>query len=295
MQDAGKIGIFPCMDIDAAYMTTFFLLALVIVFLFYRLLIRIRTEKRRRIYEAKHDDFDGLLSRYNPYYRSLSNAGRQRFLQRVLLFMEAKQFEYIDIEPDESMPLLISAAAVQLTYGLEHFRLDYFRTIHILRDKYRFGLYNMPFEGHVSEDGIYLSWNHFVREFTDYSDGQNVGLHEMAHALTYVNFTVQDGRDNTFHDRFTEFSATARPIFERMQSGETTLLDPYAATNYQEFWAVCIETFFERSTTLKRQLPELYYSLCTLLNQDPLTPNKILNINIMSPDSLGDDLAQTGS
>lgn len=295
MQDAGKIGIFPYVDIDATHMTEFFLLALAIVFLLYRLLIRIRTEKRRRIYEVKHDDFNGLLSRYNPYYRSLSNAGRQRFLQRVLLFMEVKQFKYIDIEPDESMPLLISAAAVQLTFGLEHFRLDYFRTIHILRDKYRFGPYNMPFEGHVSEDGIYLSWNHFVREFTDYSDGQNVGLHEMAHALTYVNFTVQDGRDNTFHDRFTEFSATARPIFERMQAGESTLLDPYAATNYQEFWAVCIETFFERSTSFKRQLPELYHSLCTLMNQDPLTPNKVLNINIISSNSLDGDLAPTGS
>ena len=147
----------------------------------------------------------------------------------------------------------------------------------------------------MSEDGIYLSWTHFIREYTDYSDGQNVGLHEMAHALTYVNFAVQDGRDNSFHDHFTEFSAVARPIFERMQAGESTLLDPYAATNYQEFWAVCIETFFERSTTFRRQLPELYFSLCSLLNQDPLTPNKILNFNAMSPGDINDGLARTGS
>jgi MtfA peptidase len=136
----------------------------------------------------------------------------------------------------------------------------------------------MPFEGHVSEDGIYLSWAHFLKEFTDYSDGQNVGLHEMAHALTYVNFSVQNGRDKAFHDYFSEFSVVARPIFERMQQGETNLLDPYAATNYQEFWAVCIETFFERSTSFRRQLPELYFSLCALLNQDPLTPDKVLQL-----------------
>jgi Mlc titration factor MtfA (ptsG expression regulator) len=60
-----------------------------------------------------------------------------------------------------------------------------------------------------------------------------------------------------------------------MQAGETTLLDPYAATNYQEFWAVCVETFFERSTAFRRHLPELYFSLCSLLNQDPLTPGKV--------------------
>lgn len=46
--------------------------------------------------------------------------------------------------------------------------------------------------------------------------------------------------------------------------------------NYQEFRAVCIETFFERSNAFRKQLPELYISLCSLLDQDPLTAEKIL-------------------
>ena len=229
-----------------------------------------------RLIDARYKDFDSLLSRNNPYYRSLTPEGRNRFLRRVLLFIEGKNFEYIDIRREEAMPLLVSAAAVQLTFGLDHFQLDYFKTIYIIKDKYRYGLYNQPFEGHVSADGIYLSWTHFVREFTDYSDGQNVGLHEMAHALTYVNFTVHEGQDNTFHQSFASFSEVARPIFQRMQAGETNLLNAYAASSYQEFWAVCIETFFERSTAFKAQIPELYGSLCTLLNQDPLTPDKLL-------------------
>ncbi len=159
-------------------------------------------------------------------------------MTRVQHFIEVKTFKYIDVEPDERMPLLIGAAAVQLV--------------------------------------MIQSWGHFVKEFINYSDGQNVGLHEMAHALTYVNFTVREGRDKTFHDHFTEFSAVARPIFDRMRAGEANLLDAYAATNYQEFWAVCIETFFERSNAFRKLLPELYISLCSLLDQDPLTAEKIL-------------------
>jgi MtfA peptidase len=235
-----------------------------------------RSRRLERMFRAKSGDYDALLSQYSPYYRSLSKAGKLRFLTRVLHFMAVKKFDYIDLEPEESMPVLVGAAAVQLTFGLNSYLLDYFKTIHILKNKYRYGVYSTPFEGHVSEDGIYLSWNDFVKEFTDYSDGQNVGLHEMAHALTYVNFTVDEGRDKVFHDSFATFSAIARPIFDRMQAGETTLLDAYAATNYQEFWAVCVETFFERPTSFRGQLPELYSSLCTLLNQDPLTPEKIL-------------------
>jgi MtfA peptidase len=261
---------------DAAHMMVFFLVVLAIAFLSRLIRHWFREKKLRQLFLDRHGDYDDLLSRYNPYYKSLTKAGKDRFLNRLLHFIEVKKFDYIDIEPEERMPLLVGAAAIQLTFGLEHYLLDHFATIRILRDKYRYGPYKMPFEGHVSEDGIYLSWAHFLREFTDYSDGQNVGLHEMAHALTYVNFSVQDGRDRAFHDYFSEFSTVARPIFERMQAGETNLLDAYAATNYQEFWAVCIETFFERSNSFRRQLPELYFSLCALLNQDPLTPAKIL-------------------
>ncbi|HXB94370.1 MAG TPA: zinc-dependent peptidase [Puia sp.] len=267
------------MTIDAFHMIGLLLAVGILIRLNIYLLAFRRRRRLHQLYENKHLDYDGLLSRYNPYYRSLSDTGRDRFLQRVLQFMEAKEFVYIDISAEETMPLLISATAVQLTFGLEHFLLDHFKTIHILKDRYRYGLYNQPFEGHVSADGIYFSWNHFFREYSDYGDGQNVGLHEMAHALTYVNFTVQEGRDNSFHDHFREFSAVARPIFNRMQAGETNLLDPYAGTNYQEFWAVCIETFFERSNSFKKQLPELYSALCILLNQDPLTADKLLTLD----------------
>ena len=264
------------MSSDALHIFLFLVLGAGAIGLMIRLQTWSKRQKLRRRLENRTGDYDALLSRFNPYFASLSKTGKDRFLQRVLHFIEIKTFDYIDIEPDESIPLLVAAAAVQLTFGLENYLLDYFGTIHILRDKYRYGVYETAFEGHVSEDGIYLSWSHFIKEFTDYSDGQNVGLHEMAHALTYVNFTVREGRDKTFHDHFIEFSVVARPIFERMQNGETNLLDAYAATNYQEFWAVCIETFFERTNAFKRQLPELYFSLCSLLNQDPLTADKIL-------------------
>jgi Mlc titration factor MtfA (ptsG expression regulator) len=264
------------MNLPIQYVFTTLVIVLVVAGASRRIMIGARQLRQRRLFETRSGDYDSLLNRCNPYYASLNKDGKERFLARVQHFIAIKTFKYIDIEPDESMPLLVGAAAVQLTYGLEHYLLDYFGTIHILKDRYRYGLYETPFEGHVSEDGIYLSWAHFLKEFTNYTDGQNVGLHEMAHALTYVNFTVREGRDKTFHDHFTAFSAVARPIFERMQSGETNLLDAYAATNYQEFWAVCIETFFERSNSFRRQLPELYDSLCSLLNQDPLTAEKIL-------------------
>jgi len=243
-----------------------------------RIMAGVQRRRADKKFQSRQDYYDQVLSRYNPYFKSLLPDGRQRFIRRVLNFIESKKFEYIDLEAEASIPVLVSAAAIQLTYGLEHYRLDYFKTIYIIKDRYTYGLSSTPYEGHVNEEGIYLSWAHFMREFSDYTDGQNVGLHEMAHALTYVNFTAHQGRDRNFHDTFVNFSAVARPVFERVQAGEINLLNPYAATNYQEFWAVCVEAFFERSSDFKSQLPELYSALCTLLNQDPLTTEKFLTI-----------------
>jgi len=66
-----------------------------------------------------------------------------------------------------------------------------------------------------------------LRGYEDYTDADNVGIHEMAHALAYVNFMAgaNSGRDKAFITRFYHFSAVARPIFEDMQKGQKNLLN----------------------------------------------------------------------
>jgi Mlc titration factor MtfA (ptsG expression regulator) len=173
------------------------------------------------------------------------------------------------------MPILVSAAAVQLTFGLDKFKLNYFDDIFILRDDYHYGFYSRPFMGHVDQTGIYLSWDNFMKGISGQTANCNVGLHEMAHALAYVNFITQTEEDKHFKKEFPNFSKVARPIFTAMQQeqGEgraKNLLGDYAATNYHEFWAVAVEVFFESSVPFRHELPELYEAMACVLNQDPL-------------------------
>jgi Mlc titration factor MtfA (ptsG expression regulator) len=118
-----------------------------------------------------------------------------------------------------------------------------------------------------------------MKDNNDYTDGENVGLDELAHALAYINFTVREVKDEWFYEKFKDFSKIGRPVFERMQAGERNLLNQYAAVNYNEFWAVCVETFFERPERLRQELPELYSAISELLNQDPMTQKKIISQN----------------
>lgn len=227
--------------------------------------------------DAKWLTYHKILSQKNPYYNKLPRQLQHRFLIRLVHFMNGKKFSFMEMQPSEDAMVLISAVAIQITFGLQEFEMYYFRNIYIMRTNYHFGLSTIPFEGHVSSTGIYLSWNNFEKSFADYSDGNNLGLHEMAHALAYVNFTAQEGRDNHFRKRFKEFSKTGRKVFNEMQAGKMNMLGSYAATNYHEFWAVCIENFFERPELLKKELPALYFELVMLLRQDPTSDNLLIS------------------
>jgi Mlc titration factor MtfA (ptsG expression regulator) len=236
----------------------------------------VNRQKAHRAFLDKQDVYNKILDRFNPYYHNLDKGLQGRFLRRTVIFMTAKKFKYVGMEGEEHMPLLVSAAAVQLTFGLDNYMMDHFHTIYILKSDYNYGLYSVPFQGHVNDEGIYLSWNNFLRAFENYNDGDNVGLHEMAHALSYTNFIANEGSDDGFKERFVEFSRTGRAVFQEVQDGRVTLLGNYAATNYEEFWAVCVENFFERPNSFRQQLPSLYNAMCKLLNQDMLATGLFL-------------------
>jgi Mlc titration factor MtfA (ptsG expression regulator) len=214
--------------------------------------------------------YHSVISPHIRYYNRLSHQDQHKFLFRTFLFRRAKRFHYIEVKESAEMPILISAVAVQLTFGLEKFTLNFFKDIYVLKDDYHYGFYSRPFQGHVDHSGIYLSWDNFLKGIHGLSPNCNVGLHEMGHALTYVNFITQTEEDKHFKKEFKNFSKVARPIFESMQQGTKNILGDYAGSNYHEFWAVSVELFFENPIRLRHELPELFKAMSRLLRQDPI-------------------------
>jgi MtfA peptidase len=226
--------------------------------------------RQQRKFVESETFYHSVISKYIRYYNRLSLEDQRRFLFRAFLFRKARRFHYIEVKENAEMPILISAVAVQLTFGLDKYMLNYFNDIYVLKDDYHYGFYSRPFMGHVDQSGIYLSWDNFIKGITGQTPNCNVGLHEMGHALAYVTFITESEEDKHFKKEFKNFSKVARPIFASMQEGRRNLLGEYAAVNYHEFWAVSVETFFENPVRMKHDLPELYQAMATLLKQDPL-------------------------
>lgn len=232
--------------------------------------LRLYEKRQFRFFLAQETYYHSIVSRYLKYYNRLTLEEQRKFLFRTFMFRKSKRFHYTDVKESAEMPVLISAVAIQLTMGLDKYLLNYFKDIYVLKDDYHYGYYSRPFQGHVDHTGIYLSWDNFLRGVMSLDSNCNVGLHEMAHALTYVNFITETEEDRHFKKEFRNFSKIARPIYAALQHGHKSVLGEYAATNYHEFWAVSVEVFFENPVRLRHELPQLYGAMVKLLRQDPL-------------------------
>jgi hypothetical protein len=215
-----------------------------------------------------------ILTKRFPYFNALAPTQKARFLERLHNFIANKIFKIHDAEGYKEMPVLISAAAIQLTFGLEKYLLPNFQFIHVYPQEFMRVEETINFlEGNVSGHCINLSWKHFLEGYANPVDGQNVGLHELAHTLYYQTFIVEENVDPTFRNTFDNFNNYGNKVFEQELQPGNDLYSDYALKNFQEFWAESAEIFFEKPAAMKAAYPLLYDTIKTLLNQDPY--NKI--------------------
>lgn len=215
-----------------------------------------------------------ILSKRFLYYRQLNLANQKIFVHRVQKFMAVKTFKIHDVKGFKEMPILISAAAIQLTFGLRKYLLPYFEFIHIHPQEFlRINPVLCFLEGNVSGRAIRLSWKHFIDGYANPADGQNVGLHELAHALYYQSFIVERNVDKGFRNYYDGFSSSGDKAYHAEKTKEKNLYSDYAEKNLQEFWAESVEIFFERPKEMRSNYPQLYEAMQVVLNQDPI--NKI--------------------
>jgi hypothetical protein len=95
----------------------------------------------------------------------------------------------------------------------------------------------------------------------------------MAHAL---KLDVLHGEE--FDAKFSYYLHRWLKIGEKefisMNKGRASFLHEYGGSNEHEFFAVCVEHFFEAPQEFKEKLPDIFNHLCVLLNLNPLNVNE---------------------
>ncbi len=217
------------------------------------------------------------LVRNFPFYNRLNDKDKILFEKRVQKFIDKKDFiprgGLKKVSPE--MKALISGCAIQLTFGYPYIYFRHFFRILVYPDDYYSRITRQYHKGEVNLGGlIVVSWRSLKAGFSSHTDGLHLGLHEMAHALRLINIIENDEYD--FYDRriMDAFDKEATAAIQRIKDNmpAESIYRPYAFENLEEFFAISVELFFERTERFRADFPKLYHLLSRILKVDPVAP-----------------------
>ena len=218
-----------------------------------------------------------------PFLGHLSAAERQRLREMAREFIAAKQWSGargLVPTPAMQLPIALQACLPVLHLGLDWY--DGWIGIVIYPGDFVIPRQVVDEDGVVHEfddevmgeawhgGPVLLSWFDDPEE----TAGINVVIHEFAHKLD-MRSGEADGTP-PLHEGMSRKSwnaamgAAFHDFRRRVDAGEDTALDPYAAELPTEFFAVSSEAFFEDPAMLRAEYPEVYAQLRLFYRQDPL-------------------------
>ncbi len=108
---------------------------------------------------------------------------------------------------------------------------------------------------------VILSWADVAADLDDPFEGFNVVIHEIAHKLDMLDGAMNGVPRLPAHVPRRQWVETMQRAYDdfvaRVEAGEETAIDPYAAESPDEFFAVICEQHFSNAGVLEECLPEV--------------------------------------
>jgi len=224
-----------------------------------------------------------------PVLQTLKHHERHQLRKLASLFLHDKTFYGgVGLEVDDFMRTCIAAQACLLVLNLDLKLYDGWSQIIIYPDAFLAPQTETDAAGVVHEskralDGqawergpIVLAWSDIQQDMLDKSThrGSNVVLHEFAHKLDFLNGAANGMpplHEEMRRTQWThEFSAAYSDLIQRIRQRKQLVMDPYAATDPAEFFAVMTEVFFEDPQRLQQRFAGVYQKMSEYYRQDPL-------------------------
>jgi hypothetical protein len=210
-----------------------------------------------------------------------------RLQELIRIFVGEKTFVGCNgLTVTEEMRVVIAAYACLLVTNRpdvprSHFYDDLFSilvypTAFVVPHTHRDG-HGVVTEGHRVLSGQAWDSRRIIVSWQDIEDGlatgHNVVLHEFAHYLDMEDETMDGAPGLGSPSAYREWSSVFWSEYDRLRAalgaGQPTFLDPYAASEPAEFFAVVTEAFFEKPRELQTQHAGLYEQLRRYYRVDP--------------------------
>lgn len=241
------------------------------------LFINSLNRKRSRIIKMDFpEEWKTTLSKHVDFYRQLSPEGKEKFENQVSFFLSEKKITGIGTEVSDLDRLLIASSAVIPVFGFdewEYFTLDevllypgsFDENYEVSKDK---GILGMVGTGGPMDNVMILSKPALHHGFENPEDKKNVGIHEFIHLIDRASGSVDGIPPALANNQYMiPWLHLLRKKIEDIMDGHSDI-NPYGATNFQEFFAVVGEYFFERPELLNKKHPKLYKMLNDVFKLD---------------------------
>ncbi len=220
------------------------------------------------------------------YAQLLPASDRARLRELTNLFLHAKEFEgahELVVTPTMRATIALHACVPILNLGIDFYNNWYGVVVYPgdfrVQREYASedGVVHSGWEdlcGESQEQGpLVLSWDTLNkgREYPDF----DLVIHECAHKLDILNGPADGfpplhaGMDARAWTRI--FTEAYTRINDQINREIETTLDPYAASDPAEYFAVASETFFTAPRLLNADSPDVYQALAVFYRQDPAT------------------------
>ena len=246
---------------------------------------RYATADSRRRTAALAEDFPAawrqLLAERVAFYLALTEPEKTRFEKQTQVFLASTRITGIQTEVDDTIRLLVAASALIPVFGFPGWEYRNLGEVLIVPDAWTLptdparevkplqGTLLGSVQGFQNQHYMRLSKASLEQGFRDGTDRQNVGIHEFAHLLDEADGVI-DGLPQAAlpPELLQPWAAVMQREIAAIQARKSEI-NPYAATNEAEFFAVVTEYFFERPEKLQEHHPELYELLKSTFRQNP--------------------------
>jgi Mlc titration factor MtfA (ptsG expression regulator) len=227
-----------------------------------------------------------ILERNIPIYGRMSGELQHQLNKLVQQFLFQKKFVgCAGLEIDDEMRLTIAGQASLLLLNRPTRVYPELRTVLVYPSAFLVPRKQVDEAGVVSEarqdllgeswgDGrVVLSWDHVRRGAADWTDGQNVVLHEFAHQLDSESGSNNGAPYLGSSTNYRSWSEVLARDYANLRVDamyrQPSVMDHYGATSPAEFFAVATETFFEKPWQMAQGHGELYAELFKYYRVDP--------------------------
>jgi hypothetical protein len=250
---------------------------------------RLRRARREGLFaDELRQPHIAILERNVPLYRRMPDDLKAELRGHINVFLNEKEFRGCGgLEITDEIRVTIAGHACILILKRASDYFPGFSSILVYPDTYLVN--EVTYDGVVEVEGqdvrsgeswhrgpVVLSWQDVLESLAEDNDGYNVVMHEFAHKLDEENGDM-DGvpvlADSTHYKQWADVLTRAYGSYgspgKPARPGHAAVLDEYAFTAPEEFFAVATETFFGKAAELKAELPELYEQLRRYYCVDP--------------------------